>query len=201
MKVLHVIPSISPVRGGPSQAIFEMVSALQAEGIEAEIATTNDNADQPKLNLPLNQKYDHPTSTGNTVPVYCFDRHTSSKSFIHEYTVSKGLTSFLWQQIPTYDLIHIHAVFSYPSTIAMAIANFYKIPYVIRPLGSLCQWSLEQSKTQKAIYLQAIKRFLNQSSGLHFTAAQEEREVSQLNLNAKNFYYSIGTQRSNRSIR
>ncbi len=43
MKILHVVPSISPVRGGPSTAILEMVHALKYVGVEADIAATNDN--------------------------------------------------------------------------------------------------------------------------------------------------------------
>ncbi|MEM9151646.1 MAG: glycosyltransferase, partial [Cyanobacteria bacterium P01_F01_bin.3] len=93
-------------------------------------------------------------------------------------------------------LVHIHAVFSFPSTIAMAIANFYRVPYIIRPLGSLCQWSLEQSKKQKAIYLRLIKRFLNNSSGLHLTAPQEQKEVSSLSLKCNDFVVPLGINES-----
>src|SRR5882724_1426843 len=41
MKVLHVIPSVSERSGGPGQAIFPMCRALQAQGIDVTIATTD----------------------------------------------------------------------------------------------------------------------------------------------------------------
>ena len=43
MRILHIIPSISSLRGGPSQAVLEMVKVLQKCGVNAEILTTNDD--------------------------------------------------------------------------------------------------------------------------------------------------------------
>ncbi|MCI0391790.1 MAG: glycosyl transferase family 1, partial [Acidobacteria bacterium] len=40
-RVLHVIPSVASSYGGPSQAIYTMCRALQFQGIETLIATTN----------------------------------------------------------------------------------------------------------------------------------------------------------------
>jgi hypothetical protein len=37
MQVLHVIPSIALVRGGPSLAVIEMVKALCLEGVDASL--------------------------------------------------------------------------------------------------------------------------------------------------------------------
>ncbi|NEP55104.1 MAG: glycosyl transferase family 1, partial [Moorea sp. SIO3C2] len=52
MKILHVIPSVASVHGGPSKAVIEMVKAQWDSGIESEIATTNDNG-QNLLDVPL----------------------------------------------------------------------------------------------------------------------------------------------------
>ena len=54
MRVLHVIPSIGPLRGGPSVAIGMMTRALQAAGLMVDVATTNDN-DTELLSVPLGQ--------------------------------------------------------------------------------------------------------------------------------------------------
>ncbi len=42
MKILHIIPSVASVRGGPSKAVLEMVQALINQGVETEVITTND---------------------------------------------------------------------------------------------------------------------------------------------------------------
>ncbi len=172
MKILHVIPSVSPVRGGPSHAVLEMVWQLRHQGIDAAIATTNDDGDG-LLDVKLQQWVDYPVDSASrafvsvstsastsastnikngdrTIPIRFFPRFSPASDAIREFTFSFALTRWLFQHMRDYDLIHIHAVFSYPAVIAMILARLLNVPYIVRPLGSLAHWSLQQGAQKKA---------------------------------------------------
>ncbi|MBD2517998.1 glycosyltransferase [Nostoc sp. FACHB-973] len=187
MKILHIIPSITKVRGGTSQAVLDMVKALQIINVNAEIATTNDDGDN-LLDVPLCKRIQY-----NHVPVWFFHRFSPNIKAVREYAFTGELTQWLWQNISQYELVHVHALFSYPSTIAMAIARLKNVPYVVTPHGLLCEWSLQQSTRKKQTYLKLIEQAnLDSSQMIHFTSEKEQQEVSLLGLHKPSFVLPLG---------
>jgi glycosyltransferase involved in cell wall biosynthesis len=182
VKILHVIPSVSAARGGPSRALIDMVHALQTEGIDIEVATTNDDGDR-LLDVPLGQRIDY-----ERLPIYFFARFSPAISAVREFAFSGSFTTWLWQNITKYDLIHVHALFSYTSTVTMAIARMRGVPYVTTAHGALREWSLQHKPQKKQAYLTLIERAnIDRACAIHVTCQQERDELVALNFQSPAF--------------
>ncbi len=178
IKVLHVIPSVAECRGGPSKAVIEMVSSLNQAGLDAEIAATNDNG-PTQLDIILNELIDY-----KGVPTRFFKRFSPAINGVREFSYSRDFAQWLDNNIENYDLIHVHAIFSFCSSYAMYAARRTSTPYIVRPIGQLQEWSLMQSRVKKKLYLNIIERTnLQSASAIQFTSEVEELESGkQLNL-------------------
>jgi len=165
-RVLHVIPSLSPNDGGPSVAMLLIARGLRRAGILADVATTIDSEDS--LNNRLEQR-----ATIDGVNYYSFRRQTRF------YKVSFNLSNWLSKHIRDYDLIHIHALFSYSSYAAARIARKNGVPYIVRPLGVLNRWGMQnRRRLLKKVSLRFIEQpILRNAAAIHFTSRQEKSEA------------------------
>lgn len=169
MKVLHIIPSVSPALGGPTQVVLNLVKALRNCGVDAEIVTTNDNG-ATLLDVPLNQRIEYAQ-----VPVWFLPRFSPP---LKEFIFSPAITKWLWQHIRDYDILDNHYLFSYASTCAGAIARWQNVPYTVRTMGQLAPWALAQSRLKKEIYTFLIERQnLNRAAAIHCTSNGEAEDV------------------------
>jgi glycosyltransferase involved in cell wall biosynthesis len=170
MKVLHVIPSVAPWRGGPSAAIRAIARGLARQGLDTHVATTNDN--QPALlKVPLGRPVEE-----DGVTYHYFPRQTSF------YICSLPFSTWLWRCATEYDLIHIHTVFSYCSNVAAWIACRKAIPYIIRPLGVLNRWGFENRRPvlKQMSFAVIEKRLLSRTAVVQYTTEQERDEAASL---------------------
>src|SRR5437588_8009176 len=105
-RVLHVIPSVSPQRGGPSVMVRTLANGISQNGIVTDVVTTNDNG---AGTLPVDCGV--PVMEGDVTYRY-FRRQTRF------YTFSWPLSRWLAKHVADYDVVHIHALFSYPTVAA-----------------------------------------------------------------------------------
>lgn len=186
MKVLHVIPSLAEAKGGPTQVVLNIVRALRQYGIEAEIATTNDNGSK-LLDVPLNRCIEY-----QEVPVWFFAK--SSLSF-KEFIFSQTLTQWLWKHIRDYNLLDNHYLFSYVSTCAAVFARWQRVPYTVRAMGQLTPWALTQSKLKKQIYAFLIeRRNLNHAAAIHCTSDVEAEDVRRFGIRVPTLVLPLGVK-------
>ena len=84
MKVLHVIPAVSPRYGGPSHAIGPMCQALMSAGVEVQLAAT-DADPNGRIKVPIGE-----TTSYEGIPAIFFRRRWSES-----FQYSGGLASWL----------------------------------------------------------------------------------------------------------
>jgi glycosyltransferase involved in cell wall biosynthesis len=183
MRILYVLPSLSLKLGGPTQAAINFIANLRAQGIDCEVATTNDDGAE-LLEVALAQKILY-----QGIPVWFFQRDVRMKEFI----LSISLTKWLWKNIQNYDLIHTHYLFSSAPTTAALIARWYKIPYIMRTIGQLTPWALTQSYLKKQVYSVLIERSnLDRAAAIHCTTYEEAKDVESYGIFAPKIVLPLG---------
>ncbi len=167
--------------------MLELVGASCRLGFDVEIVATNDDG-PGLLEVPLGKVIEY-----EGAPVRFFPRFSPPLRPIREFAFSPGLALWLERHIEEYDLLHVHALFSYAPSVAMRIARRHGVPYINRPSGLLCRWSLLQSRRRKQIFLAVSDRLnLSAASAIEFTAEQERDEVADLGLSTPSFVMPYG---------
>src|ERR1043166_7160491 len=173
MKVLHVIPSVGPLRGGPSEILRTITSSLASAGVKVEVVTTDDNG-KGRLNIPFTEAI--------------FEEGVTYRYFPRQsrfYTFSLPLTVWLARHVRDFDLVHIHALFSYVPLAAAYWAKRANVPYIIRPLGVLNRWGMRYRHPwlKKISYRLIERKILNRAAAIHYTSEPERSEAEELGVN------------------
>jgi glycosyltransferase involved in cell wall biosynthesis len=168
--VLHVIPWVATVRGGPSYALLRLARALAARGVEVEIAAT-------RADLRPGEEERVRDWLGPNVPLGLVDTFGP-----RPLEFAPGWIAHLVPRIRRADLVHVHMVFTYPVAVAPRLCRLFGVPYLIRPAGTLDRGSIASRSTRKKRLALALvcRRNLLQAAAVHVTSAMEERELRAL---------------------
>lgn len=187
MRVLHVIPSLSPRRGGPTDAVLGLCPKLESMGIESLIVTTDDDVDR-HLKVPLLTPTTH-----EGCRVIFFPRKDGWSRLLRDFSYSPELGGWLHDHIAQYDLLHAHALFSYAPSRAMHLAREQKVPYLCRPLGLLGEWALQQKTFRKSAFLRFIDlENLKNAAAIEYSSRTEAEEAQPLGLPNKGEVIPLG---------
>ncbi|HEX5397665.1 MAG TPA: glycosyltransferase [Verrucomicrobiae bacterium] len=181
--MLHVIPSLSPKHGGPSIAMPLMARSLTEAGVEVDVATTDDDGPGCRMNVLLGRRIER-----DGYGLFHFHKQTEF------YKVSLPLSRWLKQHIPDYDVVHVHALFQFASFAAARFARQRHVPYIIRPLGVLNRWGIENRRRGlKAWSLRIIEKpMMRHAAAMHYTSEQERIEAEAAGATARPTVIPLG---------
>ncbi|BAZ25188.1 group 1 glycosyl transferase [Kalymmatonema gypsitolerans NIES-4073] len=185
MRILQIVPSISLIYGGPSQMVLGLSSALARQGVEVTILTTDSNGDtgQEPLDVPLNT----PIEQDGYKIIYfrCAP--------FRRYKFSVDLLKWLNIHAHTFNLAHIHALFSPVSSVAASICRRQKLAYILRPLGTLDPADLRKKRQLKQLYAAILERSnLAGAAAIHFTSLQEAKVSERFGVSTRDLVIPLG---------
>lgn len=159
MRILHVIGNLSRAGGGPSRAVLDMAIALAGRGHEISIHATQFGG----KTLPLQPALDA------GVEIARFPVRPP-----RAWQYSPQLASALETAIPKAEVVHLHGLYFHHDQVTGKLCRRYRIPYVLRPYGTLDPWIWRRARWKKLpMELWFQNRVLREAAALHYTAAEE----------------------------
>ncbi|MBE9211826.1 glycosyltransferase [Plectonema cf. radiosum LEGE 06105] len=187
MRILQIVPSISVIYGGPSQMVLGLAPALAKQGVKVTVLTTDSNGDtgQKALDVLLNSAIQQ---DGYEIIYF-------KCSPFRRYKFSVDLLKWLNNHAHEYDLAHIHALFSPLSSTAAAVCRAKKLPYILRPLGTLDPADLRKKKQLKQLYAAILERpNIAKAAAIHFTSQQEAKVSHRFGAITKDLVIPLGVK-------
>jgi len=162
-----------------------MERALTAAGVDVETVTTDDDGPGRHISKRMAEPIDE-----NGVTRWYFPKQTEF------YKFSLPLYRWMRREIHRFDVVHVHAVFSFASVAAAWAARRAKVPYVIRPLGLLNSYGMTQRRAiLKSLSMRMIEGpLLRDAAAVHFTSEAEQREAESLGWPIRSVVIPLGVE-------
>jgi glycosyltransferase involved in cell wall biosynthesis len=179
MKILHVVPYYLPAwrYGGPIFAVHGLCKELVRLGHDVHVFTTNADGDGT-LAVPIGTAVEI-----DGVKVWYFG--VSWKRLFR----APGLKKAMNERLASFDVVHIHTCFNWPSMIAARLARRHNTPYILSPRGMLIHdLILRKSRWVKTAWLRLfVRNDVARASVVHFTSRLEADEARKLALPTTSF--------------
>lgn len=185
MRVLHVIPSVAAAHGGPSRAVVLMENALGDLGLSVTTATTDDDGPGRRMTCTLNRPV-----VEDLITRWYFHKDTEF------YKLAWSFVPWVKGNVTRFDVVHIHAMFSFTSIVAAWAARRAGVPYIIRPLGTLTNYGRKKRRPRlKELSLKWIEGpLLRDAAAVHFTSLDEQREAAECGVPMRGVVIPLGIE-------
>ncbi len=165
MRVLHVSAYFAPAfcYGGPTVSLLGLCRGLERAGVEVEVFTTTANGGADlRSSPPEGDRY-------AGIPVRYFPL-----AFPRRLFAARGVGNALASHLASYDLVHVHGLWTFPVWVAAHHARRRRLPYVLSPHGMLDPGSLGHHALRKRLaYWLVERRNLGGAALLHATSSAE----------------------------
>lgn len=173
MKLLHVVPSYLPATryGGPIYSVHGLCQGLARRGHQVEVYTTN--IDGPGVSPVL---LDEPVDKDGVAVTYFA---TGLGRRIYR---SPDMATALCRHARTFDVIHLHSVFLWPTSAGAAEARCARVPYVLSPRGMLVPELIRRKSPliKRAWITLFERRNLTSAASVHVTSEIEAADLARL---------------------
>jgi glycosyltransferase involved in cell wall biosynthesis len=176
MKINLIIPSFYPatIYGGPIFSTLNTCKELvKLKDVSIYVSTTNAN---------MHNYLDVKTSSWIELEQNLFVK------YYNDTWINKLSLPFLfsvWKDIKQADVVHVQAIFSTQTPIALFYAVLFNKPVFLSPRGSFASWIMQQGTRKKKLWLKYFMKPFSKNIYWHATAQQEKEEIISLFPDAK----------------
>ena len=167
MKILHVVPSFYPahIYGGPIESVYALCRYSAEQDCQVKVLTTDANG----LDQVLPVATEREVTLAGTIQVrYC--------RRLARHSVSMELLRRLIEYVRWADVVHLTAVYSFPTLPTLFACKLLNKPLVWSPRGALQRWRGSTKVGRKKLWQALCSRLAPRDFVLHITSVEEAEE-------------------------
>jgi glycosyltransferase involved in cell wall biosynthesis len=175
LRILQVVPTYFPaVRyGGPIRSVHALSKALVDLGHEVHVFTSS-------MDGPNDLDVDETVPTiHDGVHVHYF-----RVPLLRRLCWCPSMLPALRDRVPSFDIMHLHSVFLWPTYAAARVAAAAGLPYLVAPRGMLSKVAIHgKSRLLKSLWIRMFEqKTLRDAAAIHVTTDLETAELNALGL-------------------